>query len=154
MPEQPVDQKPDVAVGDMEKSLGQQQDTSILSRKLKKILESDLDTDSEMTEALTELSTFFSENTLRTRRFLRGDIERRSLQVNNEFLEELTTVKEAVDDVHEMILAMAENGRAMQKQLEATKAKTRDLIQQTTTLHAENTKLAKHEVMINDFINR
>ena len=54
---------------------------SILSRKLKKILESDLDADVEMSEALAELSSFFPENTLRTRRFLRGDIERRSLQV-------------------------------------------------------------------------
>jgi len=54
---------------------------SVLSRKLKKILESDLDADSEMGEALAELSEFITENTLRTRRFLRGDIERRSLQV-------------------------------------------------------------------------
>ncbi len=55
---------------------------SILSRKLKKIVECDLEADVELQEALKELSTFFPENTLRTRRFLRGDIERRSLQVS------------------------------------------------------------------------
>ena len=54
---------------------------SILSRKLKKILDSDLEGDPDLSAALSELSTFFPENTLRTRRFLRGDIERRSLQV-------------------------------------------------------------------------
>ena len=53
---------------------------SILGRKLKKILESDLETDSETAEALEELSTFFTDNSLHTRRFLRGEIERRSLQ--------------------------------------------------------------------------
>lgn len=53
---------------------------SILGRKLKKILESDLETDSETAQALDELSTFFTDNSLHTRRFLRGEIERRSLQ--------------------------------------------------------------------------
>ena len=53
---------------------------SILGRKLKKILESDLETDSETAEALEELSTFFTDNSLHSRRFLRGEIERRSLQ--------------------------------------------------------------------------
>ena len=53
---------------------------TILGRKLKKILESDLETDSETAHALEELSTFFTDNTLHTRRFLRGEIERRSLQ--------------------------------------------------------------------------
>jgi len=56
---------------------------SVLSRKLKKILEGDLEADVELGEALDELSDFFPENTLRTRRFLRGDIERRSLQVSH-----------------------------------------------------------------------
>ena len=58
----------------------QAQGDSILGRKLKKILESDLETDSETAEALEELSTFFTDNSLHTRRFLRGEIERRSLQ--------------------------------------------------------------------------
>ena len=53
---------------------------TILGRKLKKILESDLETDSETAHALEELSTFFTDNTLHSRRFLRGEIERRSLQ--------------------------------------------------------------------------
>ena len=53
---------------------------SILGRKLKKILESDLETDSETAQALDELSIFITDNSLHTRRFLRGEIERRSLQ--------------------------------------------------------------------------
>ena len=60
---------------------------------------------------------------MRTRRFLRGDIERRSLQINKEFLEELTAVKDAVEDVHEVVREMNDNCAQMKKQLEETKAK-------------------------------
>ncbi len=64
---------------------------SLLSRKLQKLLSSDLEGDPELAEALAELSDFFPENTLRTRRFLRGDIERRSLQVRYFLLTYLQT---------------------------------------------------------------
>ena len=46
-----------------------------------------------MLEALKALSTFFGENSLRTRRNLRGDIERRSLAINEEFLQTFQIVK-------------------------------------------------------------
>jgi len=48
----------------------------------------------EMLEALKALSVFFSENSLRTRRNLRGDIERRSLSINEEFARIFKDVKE------------------------------------------------------------
>lgn len=48
----------------------------------------------EMLEALKALSVFFNENTLRTRRNLRGDIERRSLAINEEFAHIFKEVKE------------------------------------------------------------
>lgn len=48
----------------------------------------------EMLEALKALSVFFTENSLRTRRNLRGDIERRSLGINEEFAQIFKQVKE------------------------------------------------------------
>lgn len=48
----------------------------------------------EMLEALKALSVFFTENSLRTRRNLRGDIERRSLTINEEFARIFKEVKE------------------------------------------------------------
>ena len=60
---------------------------SVLSRKLRKLVDSSLETDVETQEALRELSTFFGENTLKNRRQLRGEIERRSLQINSDFLD-------------------------------------------------------------------
>jgi len=50
---------------------------SVLSRKLKKILDSKLETDKDTVDALKELSTFFQDNNLKTRRNLRGEIERK-----------------------------------------------------------------------------
>lgn len=50
----------------------------------------------EMLEALTALSVFFSENSLRTRRNLRGDIERRSLAINEDFARIFKEVKEVM----------------------------------------------------------
>nr|XP_029510669.1 conserved oligomeric Golgi complex subunit 6 [Oncorhynchus nerka] len=70
------------------------QQNNPLSRKLNKILETRLDNDKEMLEALKALSVFFTENSLRTRRNLRGDIERRSLNINEEFARIFKDVKE------------------------------------------------------------
>lgn len=50
-----------------------------------------------MLEALKALSTFFVENSLRTRRNLRGDIERRSLAINEEFVSIFKEVKEVCE---------------------------------------------------------
>ena len=47
-----------------------------------------------MLEALKSLSTVFVENNLRTRRNLRSDIERRSLTINEEFVQSFQEVKE------------------------------------------------------------
>ena len=48
----------------------------------------------EMLEALKSLSGFFTENNLRTRRNLRGDVERRSLAINEEFVQSFRAVIE------------------------------------------------------------
>jgi uncharacterized protein (DUF342 family) len=60
-----------------EKGLG-----SVLCKRLNKILETRLENDKETLEALKELSTFFTENTLQARRNLRSKIEKRSLAIN------------------------------------------------------------------------
>ncbi|KAG3293145.1 component of oligomeric golgi complex 6 [Ictidomys tridecemlineatus] len=83
------------------------QTSNPLSRKLHKILETRLDNDKEMLEALKALSTFFVENSLRTRRNLRGDIERRSLAINEEFVSIFKEVKEELESINEDIQAMS-----------------------------------------------
>uniref|UniRef100_A0A8V0X6Z7 Conserved oligomeric Golgi complex subunit 6 n=1 Tax=Gallus gallus TaxID=9031 RepID=A0A8V0X6Z7_CHICK len=108
-----------------------------LSRKLNKILETRLDNDKEMLEALKALSTFFVENSLRTRRNLRGDIERRSLAINEEFVHIFKQVKEELESINEDVQAMSSCCEDMSSRLKAAKEQTQDLIVKTTKLQAE-----------------
>ncbi|XP_032360044.1 conserved oligomeric Golgi complex subunit 6 [Etheostoma spectabile] len=112
-----------------------------LSRKLNKILETRLDTDKEMLEALKALSVFFTENSLRTRRNLRGDIERRSLSINEEFARIFKDVKEELESVHEDVQAMSTCCEEMTNRLKAAKEQTQDLIVKTNKLQGENHRL-------------
>jgi len=51
----------------------------------------------EMVEALKALSTFFADNSLRSRRNLRGNIEKRSLAINESFEIAFREVKQVRD---------------------------------------------------------
>jgi len=88
-------------------------------------------------EALKELSTFFTENTLNSRRNLRSKIERRSLTINEEFLAAFKQVKGSLDDVYQDVLAMNTAVQSMTNRLQATKAQTSQLLEQTTKLQNE-----------------
>ncbi|XP_061684304.1 conserved oligomeric Golgi complex subunit 6 [Syngnathoides biaculeatus] len=112
-----------------------------LSRKLNKILETQLDNDKEMLEALTALSAFFTENNLRTRRNLRGDIERRSLAINEDFARIFKEVKDELESVHEDVQAMSTCCAEMTSRLKAAKEQTQDLIVKTNKLQGENHRL-------------
>uniref|UniRef100_A0A3B3H817 Conserved oligomeric Golgi complex subunit 6 n=1 Tax=Oryzias latipes TaxID=8090 RepID=A0A3B3H817_ORYLA len=112
-----------------------------LSRKLNKILETRLDNDKEMLEALKALSVFFTENSLRTRRNLRGDIERRSLTINEDFARIFQEVKEELESVHEDVQDMSTCCEEMTSRLKAAKEKTQDLIVKTNKLQGENQRL-------------
>lgn len=53
-----------------------------IQKRLNKILETRIETDRETLDALADLSQFYTENTLQSRRNLRSQIERRSLAIN------------------------------------------------------------------------
>ncbi len=65
-----------------------------ISRKLNKILEGRIENDKDLLEALKTLSGFFPENSIRSRRNLRSEIEKRSLILNEEFLNTFGSIKE------------------------------------------------------------
>ncbi|XP_051782301.1 conserved oligomeric Golgi complex subunit 6 isoform X1 [Erpetoichthys calabaricus] len=131
---------------------GASQQQNPLSRKLNKILETRLDNDKEMLEALKALSAFFVENSLRTRRNLRGDIEKRSLSINEEFVRIFKDVKEELEGVHEDVQAMSRCCEDMTNRLKATKEQTQDLIVKTTKLQAENHQLEIRAQVANAFL--
>ncbi|XP_028321224.1 conserved oligomeric Golgi complex subunit 6-like [Gouania willdenowi] len=125
-----------------------------LSRKLNKILETRLDSDKEMLEALKALSVFFTENSLRTRRNLRGDIERRSLAINEEFAQMFKGVKEELESVHEDVQAMSACCEEMTNRLKASKEQTQDLIVKTNKLQGENQRLEVRAQVVQAFLTK
>lgn len=58
------------------------QKEDFIQKRLNKILETRIETDRETLDALADLSQFYTENTLQSRRNLRSQIERRSLAIN------------------------------------------------------------------------
>uniref|UniRef100_A0A674MUL4 Conserved oligomeric Golgi complex subunit 6 n=1 Tax=Takifugu rubripes TaxID=31033 RepID=A0A674MUL4_TAKRU len=118
----------------------QSQTNNPLSRKLNKILETRLDNDKEMLEALKALSVFFTENSLRTRRNLRGDIERRSLAINEEFAQIFKAVKEVRKYIGEHV--------------KAAKEQTQDLIVKTNKFQGENHRLEVRAQVVQAFLGK
>ncbi|XP_059820011.1 conserved oligomeric Golgi complex subunit 6 [Hypanus sabinus] len=131
-----------------------QSNNNPLARKLNKILETRLDNDKDMLEALKALSVFFTENSLRTRRNLRGDIERRSLSINEEFVRVFKEVKEALESVHEDVQAMSACCQDMTSRLKLAKEQTEDLIIKTTKLQSENQRLEIRSEVANAFLSK
>ncbi|GLG95253.1 Conserved oligomeric Golgi complex subunit 6 [Gryllus bimaculatus] len=126
----------------------------VLSRRLNKILETRLENDKDTIEALKELSTFFSENTLQTRRNLRSKIEKRSLAINEDFLSAFREVKEVLDGIYDDVIAMNNSVLNMTGRLHATKTKTYQLIDQTTKLQAESQKITLQQDIAEAFLKR
>ncbi|XP_067127837.1 conserved oligomeric Golgi complex subunit 6 [Centruroides vittatus] len=131
----------------------EQEASNPLARKLNKILENKLDNDKETLEALKALSTFFPENTLRARRNLRSDIEKRSLIVNEEFVQSFRNVKEVLDDLYTSVTEMNQCCTEMRNRLQTTKSHTHDLISQTTKLQAEGQKIQMKQEVVQAFLN-
>uniref|UniRef100_T1IZR2 Conserved oligomeric Golgi complex subunit 6 n=1 Tax=Strigamia maritima TaxID=126957 RepID=T1IZR2_STRMM len=133
---------------EMEKSASDRQISSNpLSKKLNKILECRLENDKDTLEALKTLATYFTENNPRTRRDLRSQIERRSLVINEEFVQDFRQVIQQLDSVHKDVLAMSNCCREMSNRLQSTKTQTQDLISQTTQLKTDSQRLQmRHEI--------
>ncbi|XP_046853571.1 conserved oligomeric Golgi complex subunit 6-like [Xenia sp. Carnegie-2017] len=134
-------------------------DTSIqannpLSRKLNKILDMRFDNDKDLVEALKALSTFFTDNNLRERRNLRGDIEKRSLYVNEQFESAFRDVKQQLDLVHHDIQSMSECCEEMTTRLKMAREQTSDLISKTTKLQSESQKVQMKQKVANAFLDR
>lgn len=125
-----------------------------LSRKLNKILEIRLDNDKEMVEALKALSTFFADNSLRSRRNLRGDIEKRSLAINESFESAFREVKQQLADVHADIEQMSKCCTEMTSRLKSARDQTSDLISKTTKLQSESQRIQMKETVAGEFISR
>lgn len=125
-----------------------------LSRKLNKILESDLDSDRDTLEALEVLSECLDKNTLQARRNLRSDLERRSLSLNEEFLRCVEELVEQVKGLQEEAAGMKACCDDMQSRLSAAKSRTAGLLRETTQLQGRSKLLDLKSKVVQTFLEK
>lgn len=125
-----------------------------LSRKLNKILESDLDNDKETLEALEVLSECLDKNTLQARRNLRSDLEKRSLSLNKDFLHCVEELVDQVKGLQEEVVEMKTCCDDMQRRLSAAKSRTSGLLRETTQLQGKSKLLDMKSKVVLKFLQK
>ena len=125
-----------------------------LSKKLHKILESNLDNDKETLEALGVLSGFLDKNTLQARRNLRSDLEKRCLGLNDNFVQCLQTLVEQVQSLQKEASDMKTCCDNMQTRLTATKTHTSNLLKETSELQSKNRELEMQSRVVSAFLGK
>lgn len=122
-----------------------------LSRKLKKVLESRIDSP-ELLSSLSTLSTFYTDNSPQARRNLRSTIEKRSLSINQEFLQASDAAQQALDRVEEEVDVLAECCDRIAKALSNCNATTGDLISTTERLKQELDVTTQRQEIVSCFL--
>ena len=125
-----------------------------LSKKLTKILESNLDNDRDTLEALEVLSGFLEKNTLQVRRNLRSDLEKRSLGLNESFLQCVGKLVGEVKGLQEETAAMKSCCDDMQERLAGAKSKTSTLLRETAELQHRSKQLEMKGRVVDAFLHR
>lgn len=107
-----------------------------LSRKLKKVLETKTD-NPDLLASLGTLSSFYTDNTPRTRRNLKSTIETRSLDLNHLFLDASLPAQEALNRVEEEVNSLFKCCDQIAKVLSSCTESTGDIINTTERLKQE-----------------
>ncbi|GAA0158810.1 hypothetical protein LIER_15744 [Lithospermum erythrorhizon] len=122
-----------------------------LSRKLKKVLETRTDS-SDLLSSLNTLSTFYSENSPQCRRNLRSNVEKRSLSINQEFLQASIAAQQALDRVEEEVDSLAECCDKIAKALSCCNASTGDIMTTTERLKQELQVTTQRQEIVSYFL--
>ncbi|XVF13762.1 hypothetical protein REPUB_Repub08aG0235500 [Reevesia pubescens] len=122
-----------------------------LSRKLKKVLECRTDTP-EVVASLNTLSTFYTQNTPQTRRNLRSSIEKRSLQINLDFLRASQATQLALDRVEDEVNSLADCCDKIAEALSSCSASTGDIINTTEKLKQELEVTTQKQEIVSYFL--
>ncbi|OMO89334.1 Component of oligomeric golgi complex [Corchorus capsularis] len=122
-----------------------------LSRKLKKVLECRTDSP-DVVASLNTLSSFYDENTPQARRNLRSTIEKRSLQINVDFLRASQAAQLALDRVEEEVNSLAECCDKIAKALNSCSASTGDIINTTERLKQELEVTTQKQEIVSCFL--
>lgn len=122
-----------------------------LSRKLKKVLECRTDSP-DLVASLNALSSFYDENSAHARRNLRSTIEKRTLQINSEFLSAADSTQIALDRVEEEVNALADCCDKIAAALSSSAATTSDIISTTERLKQELEVTSQRQEIVNCFL--
>ena len=118
-------------------SSASQQQALYYQNKLQKLFDLKLESDKDLIESLKYLSTFFNENSVRSRRSLRSSIEKRSLTLNDQFEECFRVVKQQLDLLNDTVTSISTCCEDMTQRLKNVKAQTQELIDKTTEIQKE-----------------
>ncbi|XP_018336028.1 conserved oligomeric Golgi complex subunit 6 isoform X2 [Agrilus planipennis] len=105
-------------------------------------------------DALKELSTFYGENTIQARRNLRSQIEKRSLEINQNFLASFREVKDVFDNVYQDVVEMSQSIEEMTTKLKNAKAQTKQLLERTRQLQEESVKNDMKQTVSKAFLEK
>ncbi|XP_010518954.1 PREDICTED: conserved oligomeric Golgi complex subunit 6 [Tarenaya hassleriana] len=122
-----------------------------LSRKLKKVLECRTDSP-DLVSSLNALSSFYDDNTAQSRRNLRSTIEKRALEINNEFLTAAETAQIALDRVEEEVNALADCCDKIAAALSSSAATTGEIISTTERLKQELEVTTQRQEIVSCFL--
>ncbi|CAN8313866.1 unnamed protein product [Cochlearia groenlandica] len=122
-----------------------------LSRKLKKVLECRTDSP-DLVSSLNALSSFYDENSAHARRNLRSTIEKRALQINDEFLIAADSTQIALDRVEEEVNALADCCDKIAEALSSSAATTSDIVSTTERLKQELDVTTQRQEIVNCFL--
>merc|ERR1712130_837417 len=125
-----------------------------LSRKINKILDMRLESDKELVEAMKSLSMFFGENSLRNRKNLKSVIERRGLNISQEFLGDFKVLKEQIDQIRSEVQSMSDCCEEMTDRLKKAKTQTASLISNTSDLRKEGRRIEMRQQAATTFIEK
>lgn len=122
-----------------------------LSRKLKKVLECRTD-NPEVVASLNTLSNFYTENTPQARRNLRSTIEKRSLQINLDFLRASQAAQLSLDRVEDEVNSLADCCDKIANALSSCSASTGDIINTTERLKQELEVTTQKQEIVSCFL--
>jgi hypothetical protein len=106
-----------------------------------------------MLTALSTVSSFYGENTINSRRNLRGDIEQRSLVLSQQFLTEMEMMNDALEMVGNDLDNMAKSCDEMNARFVSARSTTQHLIDHTSKIKRDCETLQAQEKVVNNFIS-
>ena len=124
-----------------------------LARKLAHVVSLRTD-DNEVRAAIRNLDGFYGENSMESRRQLRGKIEEQQLSVNARFLASFQAVSEALGSVQRDVDGLASCCDDITERLESARAATRHLTEETERLSRAQTRSERRIRVVEAFTER